>query len=120
MPWGAPRAVASGDCAPPAHHVCLPVCMEQDGRLIAAGGYNVNMAKVFDRTAGNSIVGTLAGLSRGVFSVDFGPENRLAVAGGDAAVRLFDVVNEGDGGEFDRLLTLDHHEPVKDESEGKK
>lgn len=81
----------------------------RDGKLIAAGGYNVNMAKVFDRSCGNSIVGTLAGLSRGVFSVDWADGHKVAIAGGDAAVRLFDVV----GGEGERTLTLEHHDVAK-------
>jgi len=59
--------------------------------LIAAGGSTSNMAKVFDRTRGNRIVGTIAGLSRGVFSLDWSGTEHLAVAGGDCAVRVFDV-----------------------------
>jgi len=86
----------------------------QDGKLIAAGGYNSNMARVFDRTTGNQIVGTLAGLSRGVFSVAFGTRNRLAVAGGDAAVRIFDVAYLGrEAADADRVITLEHHAPEK-------
>lgn len=59
--------------------------------LIAAGGSNANVAKVFDRSAGNAIVGSIAGLSRGVFSMDWYQDKLLAVAGGDCAVRLFSV-----------------------------
>mmetsp|Transcript_8408 Transcript_8408/g.16741 ORF Transcript_8408/g.16741 Transcript_8408/m.16741 type:complete len:369 (+) Transcript_8408:457-1563(+) len=60
--------------------------------LIAAGGTGSNEAKVFDRTAGNKLVGTVAGLSRGVFTVDFDPfGTRLAVAGGDTAVRVLGI-----------------------------
>lgn len=92
----------------------------KDGTLIAAGGYNQNMAKVFDRNAGNAVVGSLAGLTRGVFSVDFGKDNQLAVAGGDAAVRLFDIVDAA-GHTGSRELTLQHHQAVADgEEESKK
>lgn len=68
-------------------------CATQDpaASLVAAGGSTSNMAKVFDRTRGNRIVGTIAGLSRGVFSLDWAGMEHLAVAGGDCAVRVFDV-----------------------------
>ncbi len=36
-------------------------------------------------------MGTVAGLTRGVFSLDWLQHRVLAVAGGDAAVRLFEV-----------------------------
>jgi len=64
---------------------------DPSNRLIAAGGSNGNMAKVFDREHDNAIVGTIAGLTRGVFSVDWHKDSLLAVAGGDCAVRLFRV-----------------------------
>ena len=63
--------------------------------------------QVFDRTAGNAVVGTIAGLSRGVFSVDWSADKMLAVAGGDCAVRLFkvdDAVEESKGDEADVLM----------------
>mmetsp|Transcript_20735 Transcript_20735/g.73222 ORF Transcript_20735/g.73222 Transcript_20735/m.73222 type:complete len:289 (-) Transcript_20735:248-1114(-) len=59
--------------------------------LIGAGGTTANQAKVFDRKHGNKIVGTIAGLSRGVFSMDFRGSQEVAVAGGDAAVRVFSI-----------------------------
>ena len=60
--------------------------------------------QVFDRTCGNAVVGTIAGLSRGVFSLDWHQDKLLAVAGGDCAVRLFavedtDEESKGDDGE---------------------
>ena len=45
-----------------------------DSGLIAAGGSGANEAKVFDRHAGNAVVGTVTGLSRGVFTLDFSPD----------------------------------------------
>lgn len=61
---------------------------------------------MFDRTADNAIVGTIAGLSRGVFSVDWSSNQVLAVAGGDCAVRLFKVddAEESKGDEADVLM----------------
>ncbi|KAJ1417217.1 WD40-repeat-containing domain protein [Ochromonadaceae sp. CCMP2298] len=71
------------------------------GRFIAAGGSGANEAKVFDRSRGdNSVVGTITGLSRGVFTVDFSPDQtKLAIAGGDSTIRIFDLVSrDGDDG----------------------
>uniref|UniRef100_A0A7S2RM78 Anaphase-promoting complex subunit 4 WD40 domain-containing protein n=1 Tax=Mucochytrium quahogii TaxID=96639 RepID=A0A7S2RM78_9STRA len=60
--------------------------------MIAAGGTGSNEAKVFDRNAGNKLIGTVAGLSRGVYTVDFDPLGRkLAVAGGDTAIRILGI-----------------------------
>lgn len=61
------------------------------GSLIAAGGSGSNEAKVFDRSDGYSCVGSLTGLTRGVFTLDWHQNRLLACAGGDAAVRLFEV-----------------------------
>ena len=92
-----------------------------DGKLIAAGGYNHNMARVFDRESGNILVGTLAGLSRGVFSVAFGTRNRLAVAGGDAAVRVFNCAYLGKtAGGDERTITLEDHAVADDATAAKK
>ncbi len=42
----------------------------------------------------SQIVGTVAGLSRGVFSLDFNHDGtQLAVAGGDAAIRIITIAN---------------------------
>mmetsp|Transcript_50446 Transcript_50446/g.121434 ORF Transcript_50446/g.121434 Transcript_50446/m.121434 type:complete len:389 (-) Transcript_50446:90-1256(-) len=59
--------------------------------LIGAGGTTANQAKVFDRMRGNKIIGTIAGLSRGIFSLDFKGSEEVAIAGGDAAVRIFSI-----------------------------
>jgi COMPASS component SWD3 len=71
--------------------------------LIAAGGTGTNEAKVFDRAAGNKLVGTVAGLSRGVYTVDFDPLGRkLAVAGGDSAIRILSIDKKAsEGGVMD-------------------
>lgn len=66
---------------------------EGQGRFIAAGGSGANEAKVFDRKNNNAIVGTVTGLTRGVFTADFSPDaQKLAIAGGDASIRILDIV----------------------------
>lgn len=61
--------------------------------FIAAGGSGANEARVFDCTDEYSLVGTVTGLARGVFTLDFAPnQKRLAVAGGDATIRVLDIV----------------------------
>jgi len=62
-------------------------------RFIAAGGSGLNEAKVFDHANGDAVVGTITGLSRGIFTLDFSPDNqKIAVAGGDFSIRILDIV----------------------------
>ncbi|KAF0691911.1 Aste57867_16950 [Aphanomyces stellatus] len=59
--------------------------------LIAAGGSGSNEGKVFNHDS-NKLIGTVAGLSRGVFTLDFSPTgDKLALAGADAAIRIIDI-----------------------------
>ena len=68
-----------------------------DGALLAAGGSGANEAKVFDRQNSNSLVGTITGLSRGVFTLDFAPDSsQIVVAGGDSTIRIIDVMKLDD------------------------
>ncbi|KAF4028996.1 WD domain G-beta repeat [Phytophthora infestans] len=61
-------------------------------QLIAAGGSGSNEAKVFNHDSNNKLVGTIAGLSRGVFTLDFAAAiDKMVVAGADAAIRIIDV-----------------------------
>lgn len=46
---------------------------------------------MFDRKSDNQLVGTVSGLTRGVFSLDWYQHRLLALAGGDAAVRVFEI-----------------------------
>jgi WD40 repeat protein len=79
---------------PPCMLYAAQFSKEGHGRFVAAGGSGANEAKVFDTLRENAIVGTVTGLSRGVFSVDFSPETqKIAIAGGDASIRIFDIVN---------------------------
>ncbi len=78
---------------PPCMLYAAQFSKEGQGRFVAAGGSGANEAKVFDTMRNNAVVGTVTGLHRGVFSVDFSPESqKLAIAGGDAAIRVFDIV----------------------------
>jgi len=64
-------------------------------RFIAAGGSGLNEAKVFDHAAGDAVVGTITGLQRGIFTLDFSPDNqKIAVAGGDFSIRILDIVSK--------------------------
>ncbi|CAM9158652.1 unnamed protein product, partial [Discosporangium mesarthrocarpum] len=68
---------------------------EEGGKYIAAGGSGANEAKIFDHKAGNQLVGTVTGLSRGVFTIDFSPADKaIAVAGGDASIRIIDIIED--------------------------
>lgn len=80
-----------------------PACMlyaaqfskEGQSRFIAAGGSGTNEAKVFDHHRNNSVVGTVTGLSRGVFTLDFAPDcQKIAIAGGDSSIRILDIVEK--------------------------
>jgi WD40 repeat protein len=44
---------------------------EGQGRYIDAGGSGANEAKIFDHHKDNEVVGTITGLSRGIFAIDF-------------------------------------------------
>jgi hypothetical protein len=50
---------------------------------------------VFDHSRGNAVVGTVTGLARGIFALDFAPDcSKIAIAGGDASIRILDIVNK--------------------------
>lgn len=81
---------------PPCMLYAAQFSKEGQGRFLAAGGSGANEAKVFDTLSNNAIVGTVTGMARGVFSVDFSPETqtqKLAIAGGDASIRVYDIVS---------------------------
>jgi COMPASS component SWD3 len=78
---------------PPCMLYAAQFSKEGHGRFVAAGGSGANEAKVFDTANNNTVVGTVTGLNRGVFAVDFSAEaQKLAIAGGDASIRIFDIV----------------------------
>ena len=64
-------------------------------RFVAAGGSGLNEAKVFDHHNANAVVGTITGLARGIFTLDFSPDGqKIAVAGGDCSIRILDIVSK--------------------------
>jgi len=79
------------------------------GRYIAAGGSGANEARIFDRQATSSsgasggaestaLVGTVTGMSRGVFSTDWCPvADKVAVGTGDGTIRILAVVDRKSG-----------------------
>uniref|UniRef100_A0A7S3NKS8 Anaphase-promoting complex subunit 4 WD40 domain-containing protein n=1 Tax=Aureoumbra lagunensis TaxID=44058 RepID=A0A7S3NKS8_9STRA len=65
-----------------------------NSEFLAAGGSGANEARVFDINNKYGLVGTVTGLARGVFTLDFAPNGRrLSVAGGDATIRIIDIVS---------------------------
>lgn len=74
-------------------------------RYIAAGGSGTNEVRVFDHHHNDALVGTLTGLVHGIYTVAFAPyapvpagsippPHRVAVGGGDAAIRIVDIVDD--------------------------
>jgi len=64
-------------------------------KFIAAGGSGANEARVFDCNNGNSCIGSITGLSRGIFTVDWSScEDKFACAGGDASIRIVNVLKK--------------------------
>eukprot|EP00002_Diphylleia_rotans_P028207 TRINITY_DN568_c0_g1_i1.p1 TRINITY_DN568_c0_g1~~TRINITY_DN568_c0_g1_i1.p1 ORF type:complete len:350 (+),score=59.43 TRINITY_DN568_c0_g1_i1:100-1149(+) len=59
-----------------------------DGELIAAAGSGSNEARIFDKKTATHL-GTVTGIPKGSYSLDFDPSNKhLAVAGADALIRV--------------------------------
>lgn len=100
-------------------------------RYMAAGGSGANEARVFDRQAGTmsshggagsgtALVGTVAGMARGVFSVDWSPVADLVALGtGDGSVRILEVVERKNGDKDDDALagpTLEEVAAPEDEA----
>jgi len=97
IPWVAPGSLQSFSGAPQCMLYSAQFSKEGQGRYIAAGGSGTNEAKVFDHKNGDELVGTITGLSRGVFALDFSPDNeRIAIAGGDASIRILSVGQKED------------------------
>jgi COMPASS component SWD3 len=69
---------------------------ESQGAFIAAGGSGSNEAKVFDHANNNALVGTVTGLERGIFTLDFseGDFKKFAIAGGDSTIRIIDIASK--------------------------
>ena len=94
--WNTANSLAALSGQPSCMLYAAQFSKEGTGKYIAAGGSGANEAKVFDHSNNNAVVGTITGLSRGVFAVDFSPENdKVAVAGGDSSIRIFSI-HEGE------------------------
>lgn len=92
IPWNISSAFSSIPGQPACMLYAAQFSKEGSGRYIAAGGSGVNEAKVFDHANGDVVVGTITGLSRGVFAIDFSPENdKVAIAGGDSTIRILSI-----------------------------
>mmetsp|Transcript_77604 Transcript_77604/g.207371 ORF Transcript_77604/g.207371 Transcript_77604/m.207371 type:complete len:349 (-) Transcript_77604:123-1169(-) len=60
--------------------------------MIVAGGSGANEAKLFDRSQSNMAFGTIMGMSRACYSVDFSTNgDMVAVSGGDGTVRVMNI-----------------------------
>eukprot|EP01041_Mallomonas_annulata_P010247 gene10247-21378_t len=91
IPWNTKAFLPSAGCM----LYAAQFSKEGRGRFIVAGGSNTNEAKVFDHHNHNAVIGTITGMSRGIFAVDFSPEGqKVAVAGGDSSIRILDIVSK--------------------------
>lgn len=93
IPWNAPNSMAALSGTPSCMLYAAQFSKGEDsGNFIAAGGSGANEAKVFDHSKGNAVVGTITGLSRGIFTVDFSLEgDKIAIAGGDSSIRILQI-----------------------------
>lgn len=70
-----------------------------------------------------SLIGTVTGMPRGVFSLDWSPtEDKVAIGTGDGSIRIMAVVDRVVGGSHPQLVdvsALAHGEHKEDESEAK-
>ena len=94
--FGTGKLIEEIQWGPKSKQDCMLYCAKfsKSGNLIAAGGSGLNEAKIFDRSNKYATVGTVAGLSRGVYSLDFNHNgSKFCVAGGDTTIRLFNIEN---------------------------
>jgi WD40 repeat protein len=97
IPWNAGQSQFAASTQQSCMLYAAQFSKDSLGRFIIAGGSGANEAKVFDHMAGNVVVGTVTGLQRGVFSVDFSADGeKVAIAGGDSCIRILDVASKRD------------------------
>eukprot|EP00747_Dinoflagellata_sp_TGD_P165859 gnl/TRDRNA2_/TRDRNA2_187804_c0_seq1.p1 gnl/TRDRNA2_/TRDRNA2_187804_c0~~gnl/TRDRNA2_/TRDRNA2_187804_c0_seq1.p1 ORF type:complete len:360 (-),score=60.74 gnl/TRDRNA2_/TRDRNA2_187804_c0_seq1:71-1150(-) len=87
IPWRTGVSLAS-----PCMVYAAQFSKDESSSMIAAGGSGANEAKLFDRRCGATAFGTVMGLSRACYSVDFAHNGSMvAVAGGDGCVRVMNI-----------------------------
>lgn len=87
LPWR-----AGGTLAQPCMVYAAQFSKHDGSSLVAAGGSGANEAKIFDLRSGGATLGTVAGLHRACYSVDFAQAGgMIAVAGGDGCVRIMNL-----------------------------
>lgn len=98
IPWGGGtnNTVFSGAGQPACMLYASQFSKEGQAKFIGAGGSGLNEAKIFDHQNGNEVIGTITGLQRGVFAIDFSPDASsnnqvVAIAGGDSSVRILEI-----------------------------
>ncbi|CAM9752483.1 unnamed protein product, partial [Chrysoparadoxa australica] len=70
IPWSA----SGGRSQPTLLYSCQFSPSVEGKQYIGAGGSGSNKAKIFDYNNNNALVGTISGMARGVFSLDFSPD----------------------------------------------
>lgn len=97
IPWNAGQSEFAANTQQPCFLYAAQFSKDSLGRFIVAGGSGSNEAKVFDHLASNTIVGTVTGLDRGVFTVDCSTDGeKVAIAGGDSCIRILDIARKRD------------------------
>lgn len=95
IPWSTGQSQFASSSQEPCMLYAAQFSKDPVGRFIAAGGSGANEAKIFDHATGNALVGTVTGLGRGVFSIDFSPDReKIAIGSGDHCIRIVDVVRK--------------------------
>ena len=90
IPWTSSSSSTASSCT----LFCAQFSKHIGPKFIGAGGSGSNECKIFDYSDGNKLVGTVTGLSKAVFTLDWSATNaKFAIAGGDNTVRIIDVVN---------------------------
>jgi len=90
IPWSSSSSSTTASCT----LFCAQFSKHIGPKFIGAGGSGSNECKIFDYSDGNKLVGTVTGLSKAVFTLDWSATNaKFAIAGGDNTVRIIDVVN---------------------------
>jgi COMPASS component SWD3 len=113
IPWNRGKSASSGAC------MLYAAKFNISGTLIGAGGSGVNEAKIFDIKRENAVVGTLTGLSGGVFSIDWTKNDTFAIGSGDHSIRIYSVTSSSGSKEDDSSTSkVDDEESKRDRIDG--